>query len=106
MTEHPTPDPYLEHLNFLVSSFTDNGKSLRGFTTKPQELAITIITAGLLANSKLMISPEDAIQSAFDIHARIQDHVGKFQNMKFAANIENVFSEQPPTERPPEIEHD
>ena len=101
MTEQTTPDPNLEHLDFLVSSFTDNGKSLRAFTINPQELAVTILTSGLLANSKLMISPEDAIKSAFDIHARIQAHVGQFQNMQFAAKIENCF-----TERPPEVEHD
>ena len=101
MPEHATPDPYLEHLDFLVSSFTDNGKSLRAFTINPQELAITILTSGLLANSKLMISPDDAIKSAFDIHARIQAHVGQFQNIQFAAKIENCF-----TERPPEVEHD
>ncbi len=101
MPEHSTPDPNLEHIDFLVSSFTDNGKSLRGFTMNPQELAITILTSSLLANSKLMISPEDAIKSAFDIHARIQAHVGQFQNMQFAAKIENCF-----TERPPEVEHD
>jgi len=101
MPEHATPDPILEHLDFLVSSFTDNGKSLRAFTINPQELAITILTSGLLANSKLMISPDDAIKSAFDIHARIQAHVGQFQNIQFAAKIENCF-----TERPPEVEHD
>ena len=86
MPEHATPDPNLEHIDFLVSSFTDNGKSLRGFAMNPQELAITILTSALLANSKLMISPEDAIKSAFDIHARIQAHVGQFQSMQFAAN--------------------
>jgi hypothetical protein len=56
-----------------------------------------------------MISPEDAIKSAFDIHARIQSHVGHFQNMQFAQNIENCFVEGPnegPKERPPEVEHD
>ena len=51
MAEHSTPDPYIEHLDFLVSSFTDNGKSLRGFVSNPQELSISILTAGLLANS-------------------------------------------------------
>jgi len=61
---NPRQDPYIEHLDFLLSSFTDNGKSLRGFTINPQELAITMLTSGLLANSKLMISPEDAIKSA------------------------------------------
>jgi len=91
----------LEVLSFLVSSFTDNGRSLRAFTTNPQELAITIITAGLLANSKVMIDPEDAVRSAFDIHARIQKHVGQYQSMQFAANIENCF-----TEPHPEVEGD
>ena len=55
MSDTPNPDKNLEVVNFLLSSFTDNGKSLRAFTTNPQELAITILTAGLLANSKLMI---------------------------------------------------
>ena len=96
MSDTPNPDKNLEVLNFLLSSFTDNGKSLRAFTTNPQELAITILTAGLLANSKLMIGPEDAVKSAFDIHARIQKHVSNFQSMQFAANIENCFGEQPP----------
>ena len=105
MTEHSTPDPYLEHLNFLLSSFTDNGKSLRGFVPNPQELSICVLTAGLLANSKLMISPDDAIKSAFDIHARIQGHVSEFQNMQFVQKIDNCFNEGQ-QERPPEIEHD
>lgn len=91
----------LEALSFLLSSFTDNGRSLRAFTTNPQELCITILTAGLLANSKLMINPEDAVKSAFDIHARIQKHVGNYQSMTFAANIENCFNE-----RGQEIDHD
>tara|TARA_R100000742_G_C4272968_1_gene92354 strand:- start:313 stop:630 length:318 start_codon:yes stop_codon:yes gene_type:complete len=105
MAEQSTPDPYLEHLNFLLSSFTDNGKSLRGFVPNPQELSICVLTAGLLANSKLMISPDDAIKSAFDIHARIQGHVGQFQNMQFVQKIDNCFNEGQ-QERPPEIEHD
>ena len=96
MSDTPNPDKNLEIVNFLLSSFTDNGKSLRAFTTNPQELAITILTAGLLANSKLMIGPEDAVKSAFDIHSRIQKHVSNFQNIQFAANIENCFGEQPP----------
>lgn len=101
MSEESNAERNLEIINFLLSSFTDNGKSLRAFTANPQELAITILTAGLLANSKLLINPEDAIKSAFDIHSRIQKHVGDYQSMQFAANIEDCF-----TERPPEIEHD
>jgi len=51
MSEQPNSERNLEIINFLLSSFTDNGKSLRAFTTNPQEQAITILTAGLLANS-------------------------------------------------------
>jgi hypothetical protein len=98
---NPREDPYLEHLDFLLASFTDNGKSLRGFTINPQELAITMLTAGLLANSKLMISPDDAIKSAFDIHKRIQGHVANYQNITFASKIEDCFED-----RPPEVEQD
>jgi hypothetical protein len=99
--EYDRSQATLEHIDFLLSSFTDNGKSLRGFETNPQELVISILTAGLLANSKLGVSPDDAIKSAFSIHAKIQEHVGRFQQMQFAEKIENCF-----TERPPEIEHD
>ena len=101
MAEYDRSQATLEHIDFLLSSFTDNGKSLRGFETNPQELAISILTAGLLANSKLGVNPDDAIKSAFSIHAKIQEHVGRFQQMQFAENIENCF-----VERPPEIEHD
>ena len=87
---------HLEALAFLVSSFTDNGRSLRAFTSNPQEVAITILTAGLLSNSKLMLQPEEAVKAAFDIHARIQKHVGNFQQMTFASNIENCFNQQHP----------
>lgn len=100
MTDDPNT-AQLEALAFLLSSFTDNGRSLRAFTVNPQELAITILTAGMLANSKLMINPEDAVKSAFDIHARIQKHVGHYQSLTFAANIDGCF-----TDRPPEVEHD
>tara|TARA_R100000152_G_scaffold7670_1_gene3013 strand:+ start:844 stop:1146 length:303 start_codon:yes stop_codon:yes gene_type:complete len=99
--EYDRSQATLEHIDFLLSSFTDNGKSLRGFETNPQELVISILTAGLLANSKLNVNPDDAIKSAFSIHAKIQEHVGRFQQMQFAEKIENCF-----TERPPEIEHD
>tara|TARA_B100000925_G_C21717151_1_gene349293 strand:+ start:199 stop:510 length:312 start_codon:yes stop_codon:yes gene_type:complete len=99
--KNPQHDPYIEHLDFLLSSFTDNGRSLRGFTINPQELAITMLTAGLLSNSKLMISPDDAIKSAFDIHKRIQHHVAKYQNLQFASKIEDCFEE-----RPPEVDQD
>lgn len=93
---------HLEAIAFLLSSFTDNGRSLRVFEPNPQELIISILTAGLLANSKLMINPEDAVKSAMEIHARIQKHVSAFQQMTFASSIENCFNEP----RHPEIEHD
>jgi len=96
VSDKPNDNNQLEVLSFLLSSFTDNGRSLRAFTTNPQELAITILTAGLLSNSKLMINPEDAVRSAFDIHARIQKHVANFQSMQFAANIDNCFRERHP----------
>lgn len=101
MTEKHENNGNLENLAFLLASFTDNGRSLRAFTANPQELAITIITAGLLSNSKLMISPEDAVKSAFDIHARIQRHVSNYQSIQFAANIDNCF-----VERHPEVDGD
>lgn len=96
MTEKSESSGNLDNLTFLLASLSDNGRSLRAFVSNPQELAITIITAGLLSNSKLMISPEDAVKSAFDIHSRIQRHVANYQSMQFAANIENCFSERPP----------
>lgn len=96
MTEKSESNGNLDNLAFLLASLSDNGRSLRAFVSNPQELAITIITAGLLSNSKLMISPEDAVKSAFDIHSRIQRHVANYQSIQFAANIENCFSERPP----------
>lgn len=101
MTEEPSGTGSVQDLVWLLSSFTDNGRSLRSFINHPQELGICVLTAGLLANSKLMISPEDAIKSSFDIYKRIQDHVARYQSMTFASNIENVF-----TERAPEVEGD
>ena len=102
MTEKNDGASHLEAISFLLASFTDNGRSLRAFTPNSQELIVSIITAGLLANSKLMINPEDAVKSAFDIHARIQKHVATFQSMQFAANIENCFTER----SHPEVDQD
>ena len=47
--EYDRSQATLEHIDFLLSSFTDNGKSLRGFETNPQELAISILTAGSIS---------------------------------------------------------
>jgi len=85
---------------YLLASFSDNGRSLRSFVNHPQELGVCILTAGLLANSKLMISPEDAVKSSFDIYTKIQGHVARYQNMQFANNIEGCF------ERHPEVDGD
>tara|TARA_B100000287_G_C20332911_1_gene662505 strand:+ start:350 stop:661 length:312 start_codon:yes stop_codon:yes gene_type:complete len=86
---------------YLLASFTDNGRSLRSFINHPQELGVCIITAGLLANSKMMLNTDDAIKSSFEIYSKIQQHVGQYQSMTFASNVEGCFRE-----RPPEIEHD
>ena len=86
---------------YLLASFTDNGRSLRSFMNHPQELGVCIITAGLLANSKMMLNTDDAIKSSFEIYSKIQQHVSQYQSMTFASNVEGCF-----TQRPPEIEHD
>ena len=85
----------------LLASFTDNGRPLRSYINHPQELGVCIITAGLLANSKFMLSTDDAVKSSFEIYRKIQNHVGQYQNMTFASNVEQCFGE-----RPPEVEHD
>ena len=53
MTE-PTERNYEQDIAYILSSFTDGGKSLRSFFNHPQELGICILTAGLLANPKLI----------------------------------------------------
>ena len=85
----------------LLASFTDNGQPLRSYINHPQELGVCIITAGLLANDKMMLNTDDAIKSSFEIYRKIQKHVGQYQNMSLASNVEGCF-----VERPPEIEHD
>lgn len=95
--ERPQPN-YQEILADTVASFTDNGRSLRSFINHPHELAICILTAGLMANSKLMMQPEDAIKASFDIHARIQRHVAQYQSMQFAASVEDAFQKKRPSE--------
>jgi hypothetical protein len=98
---------YTSDLVDLLASFTDNGRSLRSFVNHPQELSICILTAGLLANNKLMMNPEDAVKASFDIYARIQKHVGNYQSLTFAATVEDAFRPHPEWgERPPEIEQD
>lgn len=78
-------------LTFLLGSFTDNGRSLRSFVNHPQELAITILVSGLLANSKWAMDPEDAIKTAFVIHEKIQKEVQNYQSLKFVNNVEGCF---------------
>lgn len=78
-------------LTFLLGSFTDNGRSLRSFVNHPQELAITILVSGLLANSKWAMDPDDAIKTAFIIHEKIQKEVQNYQSLKFVNNVEECF---------------
>jgi len=78
-------------LTFLLGSFTDNGRSLRSFVNHPQELAITILVSGLLANSRWAMDPEDAIKTAFVIHEKIQKEVQNYQSLKFVNNVEGCF---------------
>ena len=100
-TQNPDqPNPMVD-LAYLLASFTDNGRSLRSFMNHPQELGVCIITAGLLANSKFMLSTDDAVKSSFEIYSKIQQHVGQYQSMTFASNVEGCFNE-----RPPEVESD
>lgn len=86
------PNNYGEIIADVLSSFTDNGRSLRSFINHPHELSICILTAGLMANSKLQMQPDDAIKASFDIHARIQKHVAQYQSMQFAATVEDAFN--------------
>ena len=86
---------YAADIADLLGSLTDNGRSLRSFINHPQELGICILTAGLLANSKLSLRPEDAIKSSFEIYASIQAHVSNYQNMKFASTVNDVFAPHP-----------
>lgn len=94
MASSQPPPNYGEILADTLASFTDNGRSLRSFINHPHELAICILTAGLMANTKLMMQPEDAIKASFDIHSRIQKHVAHYQSMQFAATVEDAFAQQ------------
>jgi hypothetical protein len=48
---------YASDIVDLLASFTDNGRSLRSFVNHPQELSICVLTAGFMANTKLMMNP-------------------------------------------------
>jgi hypothetical protein len=48
-----------------------------------------------------MMNPEDAVKASFDIYARIQKHVGNYQNITFAAMVEEAFRSHPESEPPP-----
>ena len=98
-TENQSNQNPAADIAYLLASFTDNGRSLRSFINHPQELGICIITAGLLANAKLMLSPDEAVKSSFEIYSKIQKHVNQHQSMTFASNVENCF-------RHPEVEGD
>jgi len=108
-TQDPSQPNHAESLVWLLSSLSDNGKSLRSFLSNPQELGVCILTAGLLANSKLSIAPDDAIKVALETYAKVQVHVGQYHQAKFTASLEEVFQSEKPTryeDRPPELEHD
>ena len=90
---------YEQDIAYLISSFTDGGKSLRSFFNHPQELGICILTSGLLSNSKLMLSPDDAINTSFELYSKIQQKIGQYQNMSFASNVDDCFKH-------PEVEGD
>ena len=98
MTE-PVERNYEQDIAYILSSFTDGGKSLRSFFNHPQELGVCILTAGLLSNSTLLHSPEDAINTSFELFTKIQAKIGQYQNMSFASNVEDCF-------RHPEVEGD
>jgi len=91
MSSSQPPGNYGEILADTLASFTDNGRSLRSFINHPHEMAICILTAGLMANTKLQMQPEDAIKASFDIYSRIQRHVANYQSMQFAATVEDAF---------------
>lgn len=93
MSTNPPPN-YAEILSDTLASFTDNGRSLRSFINHPHELAICILTAGLMANSKLSMQPEDAIKASFDIYSRVQRHVANYQSIQFAAAVDDAFKTQ------------
>jgi hypothetical protein len=104
---------YAADLVDLVGAFSDNGKSLRSFINNPHELGICVLTAGLMANSKLNLRPDDAIKSSFEIYSKIQRHVGNYQNLAFAATVDEAFQPHPETgprqnynERPAETDGD
>jgi hypothetical protein len=104
---------YASDLVDLLGSFTDNGRSLRSFINHPQELAICVLTAGLMANTKLAMRPDDAIKASFEIYAKIQTNVAYYQNMQFAATVDSAFGPHPESgppanynERPPETDQD
>ena len=80
MTE-PVERNYEQDIAYILSSFTDGGKSLRSFFNHPQELGVCILTAGLLSNSKLMLSPDDAINTSFELYTKIQAKIGQYQNL-------------------------
>lgn len=92
MASGQPPQNYGEILADTLAAFTDNGRSLRSFINHPHEMAICILTAGLLANSRLMMTPEDAVKASFDIHSKIQRHVANYQSMQFAATVEDAFN--------------
>ena len=46
-----------------------------------------------------MLTPDDAINTSFELYTKIQAKIGQYQNMSFASNVEDCF-------RHPEVEGD
>jgi hypothetical protein len=46
-----------------------------------------------------MLSPDDAINTSFELYTKIQQKIGQYQNMSFASNVEDCFKH-------PEVEGD
>lgn len=105
-TSDPNQPSQLNDLVWLFSSLTDNGKSLRAFLNHPQELGVCILTAGLLANSKLHLDPDDAIKVSFEVYSKVQKHVAHHQSMAFAASVEDCFRQGHPEMEQGEVEGD
>jgi hypothetical protein len=105
-TSEPNQPNQLNDLVWLFSSLTDNGKSLRAFLNHPQELGVCILTAGLLANSRLHLDPDDAIKVSFEVYSKVQTHVARHQSLAFAANVDNCFRQEHPEVEQGEVEGD
>ena len=51
---NPRQDPYIEHLDFLLSSFTDNGKSLENIPERGINLIKKVMTPHKIINDQII----------------------------------------------------